>query len=158
MGNRLFQCASQRNTQLAGHGIARSTPPLSLFLHFLSHAAWPHVHPNVFDKGKALVFCSAFSSIAPAGGIRSICWPGGSSQSGQVLLRHPASQLGARDQREHQRTHPAVSAQRSNHGPSYPKRVRLNRPTPQQPTKKKTWLQNTQSMLPSDLANVALQS
>ena len=34
----------------------------------------------------------------------------------------------------------------------------LNRRTPQQPTKKKTWLQNTQSMLPSDLANVALQS
>jgi hypothetical protein len=36
--------------------------------------------------------------------------------------------------------------------------VRPNRRTPQQPTKKKTWLQNTQSMLPSDLANVALQS
>ena len=66
-----------------------------------------------------------------------LVWPGGSSQSGQVLLRHPASQLGARDQREHQRTHPAVSAQRSDHGPSYPKRVRLNRRTPQQPTKKR---------------------
>ena len=87
-----------------------------------------------------------------------LVWPGGSSQSGQVLLRHPASQLGARDQREHQRTHPAVSAQRSNHGPSHPKPMRLNRRTPQQPTKEKTWLQNTQSMLPSDLANVALQS
>src|SRR5450432_1808197 len=87
-----------------------------------------------------------------------LVWPGGSVESSQVLLRHPASQLGARDQREHQRTHPAVSAQRSNHGPSHPKRMRLNRRTPQQPTKKKTWLQNTQSMLPSDLANVALQS
>jgi IS30 family transposase len=31
-----------------------------------------------------------------------------------------------------------VSAQRSKHGPSYPKRVRLNRRTPQQSTKKKT--------------------
>src|ERR1700730_4228455 len=87
-----------------------------------------------------------------------LVWPGGSVESGQVLLRHPASQLGARDQREHQRTHPAVSAQRSNHGPSHRKRMRLNRRTHQQSTKKKTWLQNTQSMLPSDLAYVALQS
>ena len=78
-----------------------------------------------------------------------LVWPSGSGQPGQVLLRHPASQLGARDQREHQRTHPPVSAQRSNHGSSHPKRMRSNRPTPQQPTQEKTWLQNTQSMLPS---------
>ena len=39
-----------------------------------------------------------------------LVWRGGSVESGQVLLRHPASQLGTRDQREHQRTHPAVSA------------------------------------------------
>jgi IS30 family transposase len=34
-----------------------------------------------------------------------LVWPGGSVESGQVLLRHPASQLGTWDQREHQRTH-----------------------------------------------------
>ncbi len=59
-----------------------------------------------------------------------LVWTGGSAEPGQVLLRHTPSQLGARDEREHQRTHPAVSPQGANHGPSHAKRLRSNRPTP----------------------------
>ena len=63
-----------------------------------------------------------------------LVWPSGSVESGQVLLRHPASQLGARDQREHQRADPAVSSKRPTHDQSNPKRVRPNRRTFKQPT------------------------
>ena len=68
---------------------------------------------------------------------------GGSRERGEVLLRHPAPQLGTRDQREHQRTNPAVSAQWPKHGLPNPCQMRCHRRTPQQPTQKKTWIQNT---------------
>ena len=58
----------------------------------------------------------------------------------------------------HQRADPAVSAQGPNDEQSKTKQVRPDRRQTKQPTEKKTWLQNTQSRLPSPLTNVALQS
>ena len=75
-----------------------------------------------------------------------------------LLLRHPASRLGAWDQRKHQRPGATVPAQAPEHGPPHPARLQSDRCETQPPAAEAAGLSDSGGMLCAARLSVALQS